>query len=130
MAMGIQRLETLNESGNFAEQIQKILQEFTFEKPEFNGFFGRIGFEFNLHDETHIQQFVSHLEVPMIHLFVFRHILVIDHFTNTGTLIQNSLDPNFSFKSLSQLIPKSGSTELPFEAVGEERAMYTDQGIL
>lgn len=124
---GIHRLETLDETGNFAQQIQQILHEFTFEEPKFNGFFGRIGFEFNLHDETHVQQFISDLDVPMIHLFVFRHILVIDHFTNTGKLIQNSLKPDFTSQSLDQLIPKSGNTELPFEAVGEERAMYTDQ---
>ena len=72
-----------------SEQVQAELNAFEFSK-EFgaqSGYFGRVGFEFSLLNETHINNNASDLDLPDLHLFVYKYILIIDHFKDTGVLL-------------------------------------------
>lgn len=116
----------LDSTVSFTHQIQSILDEYSFKVQAFNGFFGRMGFEFNLKDETHIEKSTSTSDLPDLHLFIFKYVIVIDHFTSEGSLIENSLneivDPTF----FTDLFQKNSIVQLPFEKIGEEESNFSD----
>lgn len=108
------------------EQVQQLLEAYPFENAEHNGFFGRISFEFSHSDETHLQGTSGASEIPLLHLFVFRYIVVIDHFTNEGFLLENSFDGAFSALTIEGIMQLPTPTQLPFEIIGTETASMTD----
>lgn len=120
------RTHTLNNTSPITDQVQEALNNFSFQEEPFNGFFGRMSFEFNLRDETHIASAKSDQGIPSLHLFIFRYIIVIDHFTNQGTVIENSTAEAFESKTISDLFQRNSLMELPFEIRGTEQAEYTD----
>jgi anthranilate synthase component 1 len=85
-----------------------------------------MSFEFSLHDETHISKVDSDHNIPLLHLFIFRHVIVIDHFSSEGYLLENSISRIFQRKGITDLFRKNNVAELPFEIFGEERASYPD----
>ena len=87
-----QEVIELENDDSYSNQVQSLLESFEFENKKFNGFFGRLGFEYNLHDETHVEMKNSDLDIPILHAFIYKYIVVIDHFTNEGYIIENSLD--------------------------------------
>ena len=106
-----------------ASQIQEILREYVFESEKFNGFFGRVSFEYNLKDETHISKNKPGLNIPDLHLFIFKYIIVIDHFTNEGFIIENSFNPTFSEVNIQSFCKSKSIIDLHFELLGKERAL-------
>ena len=114
-------------SESLSTQVQNILNQYEFEKEEYNGFFGRMNFEFALPDETHISLQTVDTEIPFLHFFLFRYILIIDHFTNDGYLLENSLDGTFSNLNKADLLRLSAPSSLPFEVIGKETATFSDQ---
>ncbi|MDX2359987.1 MAG: anthranilate synthase component I family protein [Crocinitomicaceae bacterium] len=121
----IQRFELHSEEKQ-SKQIQKILNEFTFEHEQFNGLFGRLGFEMSQRDETHIESDSGEHQIPLVHLSIFRYVIVIDHFTNEGFILENSLDQSFNEKVVDLVLKEENSVDLPFELFGNERAEFTD----
>lgn len=111
---------------NSSKQLQQLLQEYEFSPNENNGFIGRLGFEFNHYQETN-ELTTKTNRIPVVHLFLFRYILVIDHFTNDGFLIENSLNQEFHISEFSDLKLNLSPTQLPFELIGNERALISDQ---
>lgn len=111
---------------SIAKQVQDILDQFEFEVEQFNGFFGRMSFEFNLKDETHIQKTTRDGDLPDLHLFIFRYLIVIDHFTSDGYLLENATSTIAGPVEIYQLFQKNSIIQLPFETVGEERARFSD----
>lgn len=111
---------------SLATQMQEIIENFQFENEQYNGLFGRMSFEFSLLDETHLSPNFENLEIPLLHFFVFRHILVIDHFTNEGFLLENSLNETFNEVGIEDLMKLPAPSPLPFEVLGEEKAAFTD----
>ncbi len=118
---------TLHGDSSFASQVQTLLEKYEFENEQFNGFFGRLGFEYNLKDETHLQSSKSNLDIPLLHAFIYKYVIVIDHFTNEGCIIENSLTNVFELKHHTDLFKNEIYTALPFETIGNERASFTDQ---
>ena len=116
----------LNSELPITEQIQNILEAYQFEHEQSNGFFGRMSFEYALKDETHIQPDFNNLELPLLHFFIFKHILVIDHFTNEGFLIENSLNDDFVHLKIEDIIKLPAPSNLPFELVGKEHPAFSD----
>ncbi len=114
-------------SESLSTQVQNILNQYEFEKEEYNGFFGRMSFEFALPDETHISLQTVDTEIPFLHFFLFRYILIIDHFTNDGYLLENSLDGTFNNLNIADLLRLSAPSSLPFEVIGKETATFSDQ---
>jgi anthranilate synthase component 1 len=121
-----EQIRTFTDEQTIAKQIQSILHEFSFDDFELNGFFGRLSFELNLKDETHITSINDDQNIPTLHLFIFKYLLVIDHFTSEGTVIENSLTPVFESKDIHNLFQRNSLSELPFELVGEEQSDFTD----
>ncbi len=120
-----QRELSLSEGQTHRSQVQKLLEEYSFEETEFNGFFGRLSFEFTQHDETHLSN-ATKATIPPLHLFVFRYIIVIDHFTNEGYILENRTDKKFIISEIGDLIRNEQTSELPFELFGNERRQFSD----
>lgn len=106
-------------------QIQDLLDEFIVEPHRHNGFFGRVGFEFTQLDETRIRE-VAADQLPQLHLLLFRYVIVIDHFTNEGELIENTLGEAPSRGKLEDLLYPTREMQLPFETIGIEKCQFTD----
>ena len=117
---------TLDPSISKAKQIQDILDDFQFSEEKFNGFFGRMGFEFNLRDETHIEKSSYESDLPDLHLFIFKYIIVIDHFTSDGYLLENSHSKIEEPTLIHHLFQKNSILELPFETIGSEQSNFSD----
>lgn len=117
----------IDSSVSIAQQVQAVLDGFQFSEKQFNGFFGRMGFEFNLKDETHIEKTSHDADLPDLHLFIFKYVIVIDHFTSDGYLLQNSLSTIDDPTAIHQLFQKNSIIQLPFETVGNEQANFSDQ---
>lgn len=120
-------LRPVHSDQSIARQVQSLLDEFQIEAQPFNGFIGRIGFEFNQQDETRIRSQKSADEIPQVHLLLFRYILVIDHFTNEGQLIENSLNGDFSGLQADDLLRGRKALNLPFSLRGKEHAAFSDE---
>ncbi len=113
---------------DITEQIERIFEQFKFEKSHsINGFYGRVGFEFALLTEDHIEKKASDLDLPDLHFFIYKYLIIIDHFKDSGEIIYNYFDSNedMSFDILS-LLKKKPHTLFPFETIGLEEASVSD----
>lgn len=111
-------------------QIQKVLNSFHIDEksPSYNGFFGRIGFEFSLLEESHIEKIESTLDLPDVHFFLFKTVIVIDHFRDNGSILLNSLVEEPADEAyINSLLSKRPFTDLPFELIGEEKSDFSDE---
>lgn len=123
---GEKRTESINKE-NISSRIQSLLDYFSFKHQPYNGFFGRMSFEMNVTDETHIERVSSDLDIPQVHLFIFRYIVVIDHFSNDGYLLENSLQDSFTDVRIEDLFKRNRTSQLPFETIGDQEAEFTDE---
>jgi anthranilate synthase component 1 len=107
------------------EELDLLLHSFEFEQiiPE-NGFFGRFGFEFVKYTETKLGYPKSSLDLPDVHLFLFRYVIILDHFNDEGILLKNSLIANeeITYDEEHALLTSGTSLELPFHTVGNEQS--------
>ena len=120
----------LNQKLSPSVQLQNILNTFIFleNSDSLNGFFGRIGFEFSLLEENHIVKNESSLDIPDFHFFLFKHVIVIDHFRDNGFIVTNSFNEiNEEEDEVRRLLIKQPIAELPFRKVGEEEPCFTDK---
>jgi len=119
----------LNQDKSPSEQLQDVIGSFHFQddSDSLNGFFGRIGFEFSFLEESHITKNESSLAIPDFHFFLFKHVIVIDHYKDNGYIITNSFKEIIEEDSeLRKLLIKQPITELPFRKVGKEEVSFTD----
>lgn len=118
---------TLTDIGpSLTDQIQNLLNEYSFEHREHNGFFGRMSFEFTHQDETHITVDSNQSDIPLLHLFLFRYVIVIDHFTNEGILLENSFSTDFQNLTMDTIMRLPAPSVLPFEVLGSESSSLSD----
>lgn len=118
------------ESGtNVVAKIEEVLKGFHFQTlSNYNGFLGRIGFEFSHFSEENINDFGKEAQLPDLHLIVYKYMLVIDHFKDEGILLKNSLDNAIlSEEEVASILIKNPSTQLDFELIGTENADFTDE---
>jgi anthranilate synthase component 1 len=131
--LGHTREIELASNKSHSSQVQEVLNSYNFDsstkevESSFNGFFGRLGFEFTQQDETHLESPKTKDELPLLHLFIFRYVIVIDHFTSEGFILENSTDKTFFIRGIQDLIQTENALNLPFELFGNERALFSDE---
>ena len=114
---------------NLIFEIQKNIEFFKFQEidQQLNGFFGAISFEFSLFIENQILKKESDLDFPDFQFYLFQYIIVLDHFKDTGILLENSFSSEFDSENFPlQLIQKKNHTDLYFELIGEESSSLSD----
>lgn len=113
-------------------ELQKLISSYEFQTDarEFNGFFGRMGFEMALLTETTIAKKDSDLALPDFHFYLYKYVLVIDHFKDEGTVIKNALcaEP-LTQTEINILLDKKPFAHLPFETLGKETGDFTNAEI-
>lgn len=114
---------------DLSELISNYLQYFELEEKvnPFNGFFGAVSFEFAYLLEKHIPKRKSDLAFPDLQLFLYEYVIVIDHFQNESSIIQNSYqainEPN---PAILNLLKIKNNTCFYFEKIGVERSSLSD----
>ncbi|MCT4562438.1 MAG: anthranilate synthase component I family protein [Crocinitomicaceae bacterium] len=120
------------EDENIVAALQNLISSYGFQPDaqEFNGFFGRMGFEMALLTETTIPKKDSDLELPDFHFYLYKYVLVIDHFKDEGTVIKNSLIPEpLTQTEINILLEKKPFANLPFEKIGQETGDLDNEAI-
>jgi len=113
--------------------LEEQLHEITFlDDFETNGIFGRIGFEsFRLtHDLPYVAK--TRIDIPDIHLLVYKYLIVINPLTSIGHIVKNDLmqPATLSEKEINALLGTKPFTNLPFESLGEEAEELSEHDYL
>jgi anthranilate synthase component 1 len=113
---------------DIVNQTSTLLGAFQFnESKQFNGFYGRVGFEFSHYSEKQIISKNKQLGLPDLHLFLFRYLIIIDHFKDEGIIIKNDfLHNELTEEECEQLLSKKAHTDFPFERTGAEKSEFTE----
>ncbi len=110
---------------NFIDaQIQQFIALVQFENAHFtNGFFAFTAFELAHYKEKHVNSPAKKHALPELHLLLFKHIIVLDHFNDEGLLVENTLD-DFSDHhcGILQKLNFRSYPDFPFELLGKETA--------
>ncbi len=97
------------------------------ENHEFCGFFGMFGFEFSHYFEHQIELKKNKIDIPDVHLFLFKNLIVIDHFKNESYLLKSQLKAEFiDISSLLNRIENRAETAYYFEQIDEENSSLSD----
>lgn len=126
---GKEVVKKLDKGNEFIKQLESEIHQIQFQDKEINGngFFGRFGFEFAHLTEDFIVKQGSDLELPDLHLFVYKYVIVIDHFTDNGYVIVNDFAENeLNADELFVLMKNRTYTEFPFEVLNDETADFSD----
>ena len=114
------------------EQIQSFIQLVQFENSHFtNGFFAFSAFELSHYKEKHVDTPKKEHELPELHLMLFKHIIVLDHFNDEGLLVENAFN-DFS-QNHSDILRKlnfRSYPDFPFEVLSEEKANISADSFL
>tara|TARA_B100000508_G_scaffold55003_3_gene42775 strand:+ start:163145 stop:164539 length:1395 start_codon:yes stop_codon:yes gene_type:complete len=119
--------EEIIESRSAVQTIEKIINEYSFqEKTSYNGFLGRINFEAANYLEKHTVERKKSLDLPDVHLMIYKYIIVIDHFKDEGMIIENSLYNEFDgIDHILSSLDQHNVPQFPFEHIGEETSTTT-----
>lgn len=119
----------LKEHSDVSEILNSLFSDFkqVDENQEFCGFFGMFGFEFSHYVERQIEQQKNKIDIPDVHLFLFKNLLVIDHFKNETYLLKSQLNAEFSdISHVLRIIENRAETAYYFEQIGDEISSISD----
>jgi anthranilate synthase component 1 len=110
------------QSESINNQIKKFIHFFNFMNPHFsNGFFAYTGFELSHYKEKHVIRPEKKHDLPDLHLILFKHIIVLDHFNDEGLLVENTFDTfSVNHNDILQKLNFRSYPNFPFEVIGEE----------
>lgn len=103
-------------------QLKEITEKINFINPEaLNGFISYFSFEFSHYSENRIPVKSSELSLPEALLIIYETYIIIDHFHDTGTILNNSFkEKNEDKKYFENFLHTPPSIELPFELETDE----------
>lgn len=99
------------------------------EETEVNGFMGHTNFEaIRYFDDLHVQEQEDDLDLPDIHYFFYRFLLVFDHYRDKMTLVENIPAGEASdLKKIKKLLLMGHYEEKKFSLSGEQYSNVTDE---
>lgn len=111
--------------------LKEITESFTFLNEEnLNGFISYFSFEFSHYAENKIPS-KSELSLPEALLIIYETYIIVDHFHDTGTILNNSFEPiTREDNYFDQFIRNSPTSTLPFELEFEENELTNEQEFL
>lgn len=121
-----------SDTENIDELLSGIIQRFRPEnKTKGFGFFSYFGFEFSHLKENYFQADRSEQRLPLAHLILYKYLIVLDHFHDTGEFIVNQdLDSDEQYFELDEILRLQPNSVLPFETVGKEQSPISDNEFL
>ncbi len=114
---------------NAVKTIEAIIESYSFSDPApYNGFLGRINYEAANFLEKRTVQRTKSLDLPDVHLMIYKYIIVIDHFKDEGMIIENSFDREFEGIDLVlSLLEQHNVPQFPFEHIGKESSSLSPE---
>jgi len=116
------------DKNRFAEQLDELIATYEFKDTHvMNGFFAYSGFELASFMERRVEVKEQTLGLPVLHLIIFKFIIVLDHFNDEGLLVENTTDVfSENFDNIYKKINFRGYSSFPFSLVGEEASTTTE----
>ena len=113
-------------------QLKQIIAAYIFVNPSpNNGFLSYFSFEYAHFEETTVEVAPADLGLPKAHFILFKYLIVLDHFHDTGEILYNSFDGKpLSDSHFADILRRQSFTLLPFEAQGEEKTPVTDEAFI
>lgn len=127
------RLIPFEPAQSVTQQLVELIASIRFESPEIphNGFFSYFGFEFSHVEETGIERFPEESDLPLAHLTLYEHLIVLDHFHDSGHIITNSFSVDQpSLEQLELQLRKNTPENLPFSVTSETISPVSDEAFL
>ena len=124
--------KTLSPEDNLDLSLGEIMNTFRSINDENNyGFFSYFGFEYAHLSETQIETNHSEQRLPLATFILYKYLIVLDHFHDTGKLIINkNLDSTEVYYNLNEILQLQPSSVLPFELTDEEVSSLNDNDFL
>lgn len=112
-------------------QLNELITSFDFQqKDSHNGFLSYFSFEYAHLVETSIAV-QTNPPVPLARFTLFRDLIVLDRFRETGLLIRNNFTPDEDPKpDISRFLKTASNSTLPFEIKGEEYSDTSESAFL
>lgn len=109
-------------------QIKQIIDGYTFKNPSSNNaFLSYFSFEYAHFEETTVNVSKADLGLPKAHFILFKYLIVLDHFHDTGEILYNSFNGDLKPDShFADILRRQSFTLLPFEAQGDEKTPVTE----
>lgn len=134
---GIKKKKICDQKVDVLTEIQNFMDEFQVENLNLgfinNGFFGSTNFEASNYFNDNLDWTVeNNQETPEMHYFMYRYLLVFNHFKDELYLIENTseFDQAKTLEHISSLIHKRGFTIYNFQKDGKEVSNFTDDEFL
>ena len=111
---------------NIAEVLNELIDTFQFKnKNSLNGFFAYTGFETSRYLEKKVIEKEKTFGLPDVHLILYKYMIVLDHFNDEGTIIENTTSTfTENFDDLLHKINFRNYPDYPFELHEEETTPY------
>jgi len=113
--------------------LKQSLNSFNFIDKHFtNGFFSYTSFELSHYLEKKVKTPAKNENLPDAHFILYQFVLVLDHFNDKGTLVENSLTDSFTenFDQILKKINFRSYPNAPFEQTSEETCSNTSDEFL
>lgn len=95
------------------------------------GFFSYFGFEYAHINEPQITTDYSEQKLPLAHFILYKYLIVLDHFHDTGEFVLNrNTNSDEVSRSLEEILRLQPNSVLPFELKGEEKSNLSDSDFL
>lgn len=123
IVLPIERPETVT------RQLIELTESFDFVQPvTYNGFLSYFSFEY-----AHMEEGIAPLQdsmpaIPKAHLILYKYLIVLDHFHDTGTIIRNDVSPIEEELDSEAILRKKPFAELPFTVEKEETTPVSEAG--
>jgi len=96
-----------------------------------NAFLSYFSFEYAHFEETTVSVQEADLDLPKAHFILFKYLIVLDHFHDTGEILYNSFDgsklPDSHF---ADILRRQSFTLLPFETQGDEKTPVSGEAFI
>lgn len=117
------RVRKMDKDSDISALLQKVVSSYPCigEGSEYAQFFGRFGFEY-AHQQKNIKVNEKSLDLPEVHLFLYRYLLVIDHFQNSGQLVKFSEQGSaLTADEVKSILGRRKFAMFPFDIEGKEQ---------
>lgn len=124
----------LSPTDNIDRILGELMQQF---KPENDndsyGFFSYFGFEYAHFSECQIVSDTTIQRLPSAHLILYKYLIVLDHFHDTGQFIVNKpavTNDDTEHINMDEILRLQPGSTLPFQLTGTEKSQLSDTDFL
>lgn len=122
-ANGHKTEHAITDRRKITQQIKHLIDAYRFISPSVhNAFLSYFSFEYAHFEEAINDEDTADNSVPLAHFILFKYLIVLDHFHDSGQILYNSFDgdvvPDNHFEDI---LRRQSFTLLPFETKGEEQ---------